>query len=241
MKGLLTLLRLVTPRPVKYLLHPIVRVFRVAKFLASYKFLPPPDGTDMAGYEALITFFEAHKLLEVDGDIVEIGAFLGGGTYKLAKYLERKGSSKRVYAVDVFDIYADRTECAQGITMADMYEHAVKTIGKGLSQWEIFQIVTKKCRNIEIIKGDSKEVELPISSICFAFIDGNHEPSYVRNDFYLVWPKLSRGGVVAFDDYGHDLPQVTATINELIGEHAHQITVIGRKGKIIFLQKRKED
>lgn len=241
MEGLLTLLRQVTLRPVKYLLRPLIRVFKVAKFLVSYKFLPSPEGTDLVGYETLIRFFEVHKLLEVDGDIVEIGAFLGGGTYKLAKYLERKGSPKRVYAVDIFDIYADRTECTQGISMADLYERAVNAIGKGLSQWEIFQKVTKRCRNIEIIKGDTKVVKLPIPSICFAFIDGNHDPSYVRNDFYLVWPKLSRGGVVAFDDYGHDLPQVTATINELIGEHAPQITIMGREGKIIFLQKRKED
>lgn len=241
MKSLLTLLRLVMPYPAKYLLRLIIQGFRAAKFLANYRFLPPPPGTDLTGYETLIRFLEVHKLLEVNGEIVEIGAFLGGGTYKLAKYLERKGSQKRVYVLDIFDIYADRTECTQGISMADLYERAVRTIGKGLSQWDIFQMVTKKCKNIEIIKGDSKMVELPTSSICFAFIDGNHDPAYVRNDFYLVWTKLSTGGVCAFDDYGHDLPQVTATINELIGHHAHQITVMGREGKIIFLQKRKEN
>lgn len=237
MKNLINLLRSTLPRPVKIILHPLLKLFRTIRFLIRYKFLPPPQGTDLVGYESLISFIEAHKLLEIDGDIVEIGAFLRGGTYKLAKYLKRKGSQKRIYAVDIFDIYTDQTECIQGIHMADIYERVVKTIGKGLSQWEIFQKVTKGCENIVVIKGDSKTIELPTSSVCFACIDGNHQPSYVRNDFYLVWSKLSPGGVVAFDDYGYDLPGVTVTINELIGECKQEITVISRQGKIIFLQK----
>ena len=62
----------------------------------------PKDVTnDFVGYEVLVDFMEERVLHELEGDIIEIGAFIGGGTAKLAKYAQRYG--KDVYAVDVFD------------------------------------------------------------------------------------------------------------------------------------------
>ncbi len=222
---------------VKIILNFIIYFYKSVKFFAIYRFIPPPKGTDFIGYEMFFKIIEDYKLLYIDGDIVEIGAFLGGGTYKLAKYLERKKSPKKVYVIDIFDVYSDQTVCTKGIRMADMYEKILNKIGKGISQLEVFQKITKKCKNMILLIGDSKNIEIPTNSICFAFIDGNHEPSYVRNDFYLVWQKLSPEGIVAFDDYAHDLPGVTRTINELIGEFSEKISIILRQDKVIFLKK----
>ncbi len=234
------LLRRVMPRWAKRAIGATVRLSNVARFLAEYGFRPPPEGTDLAGYEKLIRVFEERRLGSVEGDVVEVGAFLGGGTYKLATYLARKRSRKIVYAVDVFDATVDKSTCIHGQVMADMYAKAISSVGMGLSQWEVFSRVTSTCRNVRVIKGDTKHIELPMDRISLAFIDGNHQPSYVRNDFYLVWPKLAVGGVIAFDDYGHDLPQVTSTINELIGRHSRDMAVVGRDGKVIFIEKQEE-
>lgn len=36
--------------------------------------------------------------------------------------------------------------------------------------------------------------------IDWAFIDGNHEYAYVKNDFELIWPRVRKGGAVGFHD-----------------------------------------
>lgn len=219
------------PSPIKSI---IKSALYKTNFWIRYGFLPPPQWTDLSGYEKLLDFIEEHKILDIEGDLVEIGVFVGGGTYKLAKYLSKKRSKKKIYAVDIFDITADSTQNTQGWIMSEMYAKILK----GQSQWDIFQKLTKNCDNIIVIKGDSKNISIPADKVCFAYIDGNHDPSYVKNDFYLVWPKLSPHGVVAFDDYGYDLPMVTKTIDDLLEKHSKEIAGYWINGKIIFIKKR---
>jgi len=120
--------------------------------------------------------------------------------------------------------------------MAEIY----KQILRGKNQYEIYKRTIKNCKNVITIVSDTKKIkELPCEKILFAYIDGNHSPTYVKNDFYLVWKKIVPNGVVAFDDYGYDLPQVTETIHQLVGEHWSEILRIWTKGiKTIFIQKK---
>jgi len=187
------------------------------------------------GYEALIDFCRSRELMGVPGDIVEVGALCGGGTYKLARFLLTQGSQKKVYAIDCFDIQVDHTQNTNGITMTRLYEASLK----GKSQKRVFDRVTAGIPNIVVIAGDSKTVELPVGAVCFGFIDGNHAEDYVVNDFYLVWKKLSPCGVVAFHDYGYDLPGVTATIELLCAGHSPEIAGVhvDNQKHIIYIQK----
>jgi Methyltransferase domain len=66
-------------------------------------------------------------------------------------------------------------------------------IGKLLgrkSQGEIFDRNTSFAKNI--VPADTK--------LCFSFIDGNHDPEYVKSDFSLAWGSTVPGGIVAFHD-----------------------------------------
>lgn len=205
------------------------------KFRQKYGFDPPPPGTDLTGYELLIDFIHSNRIYELEGDLLEIGTFLGGGAYKLSNYISRVAPNKKLWIIDIFDPLFDRTENTAGRKMAEIY----LSLLNGRSQYEVFKEVTKSCQNIVVIVGDSKQVELPVKQLCFAFIDGNHDPSYVENDFYLAWNRLVPGGVVAFDDYGYDLPQVTNTIDYLIERHIEDIAKIEKQGlKVIFIQKK---
>jgi hypothetical protein len=179
-----------------------------------------PVETDLVGYEVLLDWIERNRIHTLDGDIVEIGSFLGGGTIKLASFFQRFG--KNVYAVDIFDPSFDPTKNVEGSAMSTLYSKILR----GRSQEEVFREITKECSNIVVIKGDSKKVMLPCEHICFSFIDGCHDPSYVRSDFYLVWDKTVSGGVVAFHDYGGDLPQTTKAIDELIEKERNNIDKI---------------
>lgn len=203
-------------------------------YAKKYGFFPPPSYTDMSGYEVLLDTIVRERIYLLEGDVVEIGAFLGGGTYKLSKLLEVLGVDKKVYTIDIFDPTFDTTMCTQRKAMAELY----KGILGNLNQFEIYKEVTKNCKNVVTLICDSKKAVLPCNKICFSYIDGNHSPEYVRNDFYLVWDKTVPMGIVAFDDYGYDLPQVTKTIHKLIGEQSERIMRIWTVGgKRIFIQK----
>lgn len=223
------------PYPLKLLLSSFRLIVYKYRFIVKYGFWPPPTGTDLVGYEILIDEIRKHKINYIEGDFVEIGSFMGGGTYKLSKYLSKQKSQKRLFTVDIFDFRADNIQNTQKQTMSEIYSNVLK----GRDQYKVFCDVTQGCDNICVIKGDSKKIKLPTEKIAFGFIDGNHEPSYVVNDFYLIWPKLSGEGIVAFDDYGYDLPMVTKTIDDLINRHQQEIKGIWVRGKVIYLKKRK--
>ncbi len=173
--------------------------------------------------------------------MVEIGTFLGGGAYKLSRLLEGTGSSKKLYVLDVFDPNFDWTTNTCGDTMKTLYLNALKNYG-GKSQLEIFLEVTKECKNIIVLRDDSKDVKIPTESICFGFVDGNHAPEYVENDFYLIWSKLTPKGAVAFHDYEGDLPEVTAKITELVNRHSLEIqkTHHDKDKNILFIIKKRQ-
>lgn len=205
-------LKRIVPRPLK-------RGIKRVLFQGRYGFAPPPEWSDISGYELLLNTLKREKTLSLAGDVVEIGAFLGGGTYKLCRFLQKHAPGKRVYVIDVFDAGFDETVCTDGISMATLYRRALQ----GRDQYEVYQDVTSGCSNLTTVKADSMHLELPCEEVCFAYIDGNHDPAYVRNDFGLVWGKLVCGGIVAFDDYRYDLPGVTAAIDDCIERHGREI------------------
>jgi len=192
---------------------------------------------DLVGYESLIRICEVEKVTSLPGDIIEVGAFIGGGTRKLAQYFKQYG--KKVYAIDVFNPYADLTTNANGVSMADVYIHRLSKLG--LSMFQAYWFNVGKMSNVVTIPLDSKKVRFPKTQrFCFGFVDGNHSPEYVVNDFYLVWNHLTPGGMVAFHDYGYNLPQVTNTINQLIKKHAQDIEkiIIDSVKHVIFIKKK---
>ncbi len=171
----------------------------------------------------------------VPGDVLEIGAFVGVGTSKLACVARKY--NKKVFALDVFQLGFDFTKCMAGVAMNDYYSN---DLGEH-SLWALYEKNTRRWRDcIVTVRGDTMHTSLPPNTrLCFAFIDGNHDPAYVRHDFETAWSHLSSGGVLGLDDYGFDLPQDTATIDRLMEEHSEQIATFWRlEPKQIFMRKR---
>lgn len=191
---------------------------------------------DFVGYEVLIDFIKEHGLQRLEGDLIEIGVFIGGGTAKLARFAGKH--HKKVYAVDVFDPGCDQTQDVAGVRMCDIYQ---AFLGER-SQLEVYQQTTRGLDNIVTMRADSKRLKFPgEQKFMFGFIDGNHHPEYVRNDFHIVWHNLVPKGALGFHDYDFDLPQVTQVIDSLIDEHANEISEVHRiKQKHIILLIKKE-
>lgn len=68
------------------------------RFQRRHGLRPPPWWSDLTGYDAFLDILRERKVLEVPGDVLEIGVLFGGGTYKLAKMLAREAPQKRVIA-----------------------------------------------------------------------------------------------------------------------------------------------
>jgi SAM-dependent methyltransferase len=181
-----------------------------------------PAVTDLTGYEVFVERIQRDGLDKMDGDFLEIGCFLGGGTAKLAKLAARAG--KRVWVIDLFDPSFDLTKNLSGNAMAEIY----RSFLDGRSQEDVFKQVTGPWADaIRVIRQDSMKVILPEGlNLSFAFVDGNHDPAWVRNDFKLVWDRLLPGCWAGFHDYRGDLPGVTAVLDSLLAEHRDEIAQI---------------
>jgi len=178
------------------------------------------DPDDFVGYEVLIDFMKRRALHELEGDIIEIGVYMGRGTAKLAKFARRYG--KMVYAIDVFDPRLDKTMSKSGIKAADVYEAFLG----GRSMLEAYQDSIRGFDNIVTIREDSKKVTFPEEQrFIFGFIDGCHQQTYIENDFHIIWPRLVSGGALGFHDYKFDdWPEVTKATDKLLGEHKREIS-----------------
>ena len=200
------------------------------------KFAAASADNDFVGYEVLVDYIHKRKIQKLEGDIVEIGAFMGGGTVKLARFAQKYG--KKVYAIDIFDPRRDKTPDKNGVKMCDIYEAFLQ----GRSQLEVYQQATNSLDNIVTINKDSKRVRFTRGQkFILGFIDGNHQPDYVINDFNLIWHRLVPGGGVGFHDYNFDLPEVTGAIDGLIYKHRDEISEAHeiKQSHIVILTKKK--
>src|SRR5512136_2779861 len=183
---------------------------------------------EYVGYENLIRFIEDRQLQHLDGDIIEIGAYMGGVTVKLARFA--KNYHKKVFAVDTFDPRGDRTVGRGGVTAGEVYQAFLE----GASMFEVYEKATEGLDNIITLRKDSRYLAFPREQrFFFGFVDGCHQRSYVENDFALIWPQLVSGGAIGFHDYRFDdWPEVTPAVDGIVADHRNQIAeTVEIKGK----------
>jgi len=177
---------------------------------------------EYVGYENLIRFIEDRALQHLDGDIIEIGAYMGGGTVKLARFARKY--HKKVFAVDTFDPGVDLTVGRGGVTAGDVYQAFLE----GPSMFEVYEKTTAGLDNIVTIRKDSRYLAFPREQkFFFGFVDGCHQRSYVENDFAVIWPQLVSGGAIGFHDYKFDdWPEVTPAVDGIVSDHRSEIVAI---------------
>jgi len=177
---------------------------------------------EYVGYENLIRFIEDRALQHLDGDIIEIGAYMGGGTVKLARFAKKY--HKKVFAVDTFDPGVDLTVGRGGVTAGDVYQAFLE----GPSMFEVYEKATAGLDNIVTIRKDSRYLAFPREQkFFFGFVDGCHQRSYVENDFAVIWPQLVSGGAIGFHDYKFDdWPEVTPAVDGIVSDHRSEIVAI---------------
>jgi O-methyltransferase len=198
--------------------------------------------TNIINKEQISTLVD--KLCEVienniDGDVVELGCYVGESSKYLTKTILETQSNKKLFVYDSFEGLPD------------------------LSDWEINSGWQPRTLNTteEILIKNFKQNNLPIpiihkdwfknipdykipEKICFAFLDGDFYDS-IYDSLTKVYDNVTTGGYIFFHDYKrHDLPGVEAAVKQFLNEKninqpIHEITkelayiIKGEKGELI--------
>ena len=165
-------------------------------FLRDPFFVEIVNGKDSTNIEKSIIWrlyillYFAKIASKVEGDFVELGCHTGNTAAHVIKTVDFPGLDKRYYLYDLF-------EWNEGDQHTPMPGHKNETMYRDV------KARFADCTFVEIIKGSvpqSLSEGFP-EKIAFAHIDMNH-PVPEAGALEKVLPKLSRGGVVIFDDYG---------------------------------------
>lgn len=156
---------------------------------------------------------ELFKLtLDVPGDIAELGVYRGAGLFTWANLLEAYCIGDRTKVVYGFDDWLGRA----GFTGASESE-----VRDAIKIFDNDRFVPWKQR-IKVKVGDICKTVTELSDgVRFSLIHFDCDlldPTRAALD--ALWPRLSRGGVAIFDEYGQpDWPGETQAVDEFLIEH----------------------
>lgn len=138
------------------------------------------------------------QLRDTPGDIIEVGVWRGGTGALIAHRAQALRGHRKTYLCDTFSGVVKATDhdtTYRGGEHADTSEDQVREF---LSRLEI--------DNAVILAGIFPDVHRQAVSdktFCFVHIDVDVYQS-AKEVFEFVWPRLSVGGVIVFDDYGFE-------------------------------------
>jgi len=164
-------------------------------------------------FRAHIVSFCANSVSKVPGDFVELGTWYG----VLAKTICNQAtlvSGRNFYLVDPFG--------EPGFKMTGRYK-------LGSYQEDIFDIVKLRFRNdnsVKLIRGVVPEIlnSIPSSKVALLLIDMNSgEPELKALEFF--WSKIPTGGVVYFDDYAQNFPELRHNIDVFFQDKSEKLLV----------------
>jgi O-methyltransferase len=150
----------------------------------------------------------------IEGDVVELGCYLGENCKYTMKTIMEMKSDKRLYVYDSFD----------GLPEQSVWEEGTGWKPGSLKTTEEILIKNFKQNNLPlpIIHKDwfkdIPEYKIP-EKICFAFLDGDFYDSII-DSLEKVYDKVTDGGYIFFHDYNrHDLPGVAAAVKDFSDKH----------------------
>jgi hypothetical protein len=152
----------------------------------------------------LFIYESLKSVVDIPGDIIELGSWKGANLVWLAKCQVAFGGDKKVHC---FDSFEGLTEFSVNDEFSETGEHKeLKNKYRG-SFAELTQIIKLYDLNIEIHKGYIEDTvpkwtELNLS-VSFVYFDADlYSPAKTTLD-YLA-PILTPGGVILFDEYGSE-------------------------------------
>jgi hypothetical protein len=150
----------------------------------------------------------------IEGDFVECGVWRGGHAIIAAAIFKHYNSSKKVWLFDTFkgmvaptdfDIQTSNRKRANNKFISNKKENHNSWCYASIQEVRNNFIKRNLIENIEYVEGDVCETlnsgNLP-SAICILRLDTDWYES-TKKELDVLYPRLSLGGCLAIDDYGH--------------------------------------
>ncbi len=147
----------------------------------------------------------------IPGDFVECGVWKGGACMLMALTLEKLGGSgRRIYMYDTYSGMPEPTDedviAWNGVSVKDRWKNdAFSSWAVGLKEvQDIIGTVVPDMESFVFVKGDvieTLEREKP-STVSLLRLDTDWYASTAK-ELEILYPLLSRGGILQIDDYGH--------------------------------------
>ena len=191
------------------------------------------------GIEDLLT--KLNTVLNVEGNVIECGSYVCGTTVIIANYLRLTGTNKKVYALDLF---------GGGFNTKELEEERLAGLTKAKDTaftHTSYEYVKRKIERLGFstiiipVRGFF-EYNLPYidSKFCFALIDCDLKKS-ILYCAETIWPNLSKGGVILFDDYDYELyrafkgPKIA--IDEFVNKYRSEVSEHGLLSRLYCIVK----
>jgi O-methyltransferase len=149
-------------------------------------------------------------VLSVPGDTAECGVLEGASSYLICRSLSRKHF--------LFDSFEGLSEPATGD--GDFYGNNDMACDLEVAQTNLAEFT-----NISFHKGWIPErfVDVADRNFCFVHIDVNlYQPT--RDSIEFFYPRMNRGGVMVFDDYGFAIcPGAKRAVDDFLSDKPEQI------------------
>jgi O-methyltransferase len=172
----------------------------------------------MTSPERIFSLCEAVRYVQenkIEGDIVECGVWKGGSMMAVAEALLRAGDiSRDLYLFDTYDGMSSPTENdidISGVSAKSLLDSSDKESEESIWCRATLEVVKKalettgyQMEKIHFVKG-MVEQTIPNSApdkIALLRLDTDWYES-TKHEMEHLFPRLSRGGVLIIDDYGH--------------------------------------
>ena len=150
----------------------------------------------------LLDLYElADRVASHPGVIIECGSYRLGSAILLAKHLERQGRIRPIFALDSFAGFRrDELDRVRGAGLTEVSDDSFT-----LTSFEYVVAKLRKLKLADTIFPVEGFFEDTLPAVCdrevvLAFVDCDLEDSMMFCA-ETIWPRLSSGGIMAFDDY----------------------------------------
>jgi predicted O-methyltransferase YrrM len=167
------------------------------------------DDLGLLELECLILYLLAREN-KFKEPICELGSMFGGSTIALALGALKCKNKNRVLAVDDHEWH-------QHIAAGSFPPELARTIPTSLPRFKKNLKKAKLSRQVKVLIQDTVRAANEYKGkTSMLFIDANHSYDGIVGDFQAWFPKLVKGGIVAFHDYGNrNWPDVKPAVDVL--------------------------
>ena len=179
-----------------------------AEFLSEYQKIKPYTLCPIESCWTLANMLR--HAISVDGAVAEAGVFQGGTALLLKNIITQQDRSKHLYLFDSFEGMKDVDEKDNRHISGDFGDTSLDQVQSVVGADDF--IIYRKGWIPESFNG------LEEKSFCFVHIDLDLYQS-ILDCCAFVYPRLSRGGVIVFDDYGYaSCPGALKAITEFFSD-----------------------